>query len=267
MDPVNFLLFLALGAATGFLAGLLGIGGGMILVPFSLALLESQQVPTADAIQIAVATSLATIMFTSISSVRAHHQRGAVQWNSFKLLAPGIFFGSLLGAQFASRVDAKWMGSFFIAFLVFSATQMLLDKKPKPGRVLPGPMGGTLVGSAIGAMAAMVGAGGGFASVPYLIWCNVRVQNAVATSAALGLPIAIAGTIGYLLAQTPPLAPSGTVGLVYLPAMLSLAATSVLTAPLGAAAAHRMSTSRLKKVFAVVLYGLAAYMLYKLLKI
>jgi uncharacterized protein len=263
VDPFFIGILLCLGAATGFLAGLLGIGGGMILVPFMLAILSSKTIPTGLGIKLAVATSLATIVFTSISSVRAHHKRGAVKWNIFKLLAPGIFLGSLLGAQWAARINAKYMGILFMAFLVFSATQMFLDRKPKPGRTLPGPVGGFASGGLIGVMSAFVGAGGGFASVPFMVWCNVAIHNAVATSAALGLPIAVAGTIGYLLVPTDPTAPAGTLGMVWLPAVACLAITSVMTAPLGAKAAHSLPTAKLKRVFAVMLYCLAAYMAYK----
>lgn len=265
MDPIVIFALLVLGAATGFLAGLLGIGGGMILVPFILAILSAQGIATGVGLKLAVATSLATIVFTSISSVRAHHKHGAVQWATFALLAPGIFVGSLLGAQWAARIEPKIVGSLFAAFLVFSATQMFLNRKPKPGRELPGKVGSFGAGGVIGLMAAFVGAGGGFASVPFMLWCNVKMHNAVATSAALGLPIAVAGTVGYLLAPVLSNAPTGTIGLVYLPAVFTLALTSVFTAPLGAKAAHSLPTGSLKKIFAVMLYLLAGYMVWKVL--
>jgi uncharacterized protein len=263
LDTSIIFALLLLGAVTGFLAGLLGIGGGMILVPFTLALLTAKSIPTDIALKLAIATSLATIVFTSISSVRAHHKRGAVQWETFKRLAPGIVLGSLIGAQFAARINAKVMGILFVAFLLFSATQMFLNRKPKPGRELPGTVGSLGAGGLIGTMSAFVGAGGGFASVPFMIWCNVPIHRAVATSAALGLPIAVASTIGYLTVPEPLGTPSGTFGYVYIPAVLTLAAASVLTAPLGAKTAHSLPTEKLKKVFAVMLYLLAGYMVYK----
>ncbi len=263
MDLTIVGALLVLGSITGFLAGLLGIGGGMLLVPFMTALLTAKAVPLELVLKLAIATSLATIIFTSISSVRAHHKRGAVQWNAFILLAPGILLGSLGGAQIASRLKASWLGIFFAVFLVFLATQMFLDRKPKPGRQLPGRVGGVAAGSVIGLLASLVGAGGGFASVPFMLWCNVTMHQAVATSAALGLPIALFGTIGYLLAPASGNLPWGTVGYVYIPAVLAVGAASVITAPLGAKMAHTLPTAKLKKVFAILIYALAVYMVIK----
>ncbi len=255
---------IVLGCCTGVLAGLLGIGGGMLLVPFLTLLFTVQQFPAEVIVKMAVATSLASICFTSISSVRAHHKRGAVRWDVVKLLAPGIVLGSLLGAQLVRFLSPTWMALFFAGFVTVSATQMFIDKKPSPTRELPRGAGMLGAGSAIGVLSALVGAGGGFISVPFMTWCNVKIHNAVATSAALGFPIAVAGTVGYVwagwnLQDMPP----GSVGFIHLPALLVLAAGSVLTAPLGARMAHRMNVKQLKRAFAVLLYLLAAYMLYK----
>jgi uncharacterized membrane protein YfcA len=264
MDPALIAALLALGAAIGFAAGLLGIGGGMLTVPFMTLLFTLQKFPPEHVVHMAIATSLATIMFTSISSVRAHHKRGGVLWPVAARLAPGILFGSLVGAKLAGNLPSKWLALFFALFVGFSATQMLLDRKPKPHRQLPGTAGMFGAGGAIGVVSAIVGAGGGFISVPFMLWCNVRMHNAVATSASLGFPIAAAGTIGYVvsgwhLTGTAP----GVVGYVHLPALLALASASVLTAPLGARVAHSLDTRRLKRVFAVLLYVLAGYMLNK----
>ncbi len=264
MDLALAAALLTLGAAIGFAAGLLGIGGGMLTVPFMTLLFTVQQFPPDEVVHMAIATSLATIMFTSISSVRAHHKRGAVLWPVAAKLAPGILVGSLIGARVAGALPSKWLALFFALFVGFSATQMLLDRKPRPQRQLPGTAGMFGAGGAIGMVSAFVGAGGGFISVPFMLWCNVRMHNAVATSASLGFPIAAAGTIGYVISGwhltgvTP-----GAVGFIHVPALIALASASVLTAPLGARVAHSLDTTRLKRLFALLLYLLAGYMLYK----
>lgn len=267
MDWTLLVALLALGATIGFAAGLLGIGGGMLTVPFMTLLFTLQKFPAEHIVHMAIATSLATIMFTSISSVRAHNKRGAVLWPVAKRLAPGILVGSLIGARIAGALPTLWLALVFALFVGFSATQMLLDRKPKPTRQLPGTAGMLGVGGLIGIVSAIVGAGGGFLSVPFMTWCNVRVHNAVATSASLGFPIAAAGTVGYIitgwhLTGTTP----GVFGYVHIPALVTLAATSMLTAPFGARLAHALDTVRLKRVFAVLLYALAGYMLYKALR-
>ena len=264
MEPTLIAALLALGAAIGFAAGLLGIGGGMLTVPFMTLLFTQQKFPPEHIVHMAIATSLATIMFTSISSVRAHHRRGAVLWPVAARLAPGILVGSLAGAKLAGALPSTWLALVFALFVGFSATQMLLDRKPKPNRQLPGGVGMFGAGGAIGMVSAIVGAGGGFLSVPFMLWCNVRIHNAVATSASLGFPIAAAGTLGYVISGwhltgiTP-----GAIGYIHVPALVTLAAASVFTAPLGARVAHSLDTSRLKRVFAALLYLLAGYMLYK----
>ena len=255
---------LLLGSVAGFLAGLLGIGGGALLVPFMTLVLSIKEMPAQHIVKMAVATSLATICFTSMSSLRAHHQRGAVRWDVVKLLAPGIVLGSLLGAQIAKALPAAALACLFAVFLTVSATQIFFDRKPKPGRLMP--KGGALfaVGGAIGLISTLVGAGGAFLTVPRMIACNMPIINAVATSAALGFPIAVAGTLGYIIAGwSLPDMPSGTLGYLYLPALFTLAAASMLTAPWGARAAHRMNVRQLKRAFAGLLVTLAGYMLVK----
>jgi uncharacterized membrane protein YfcA len=263
LDPTLVLELLLLGCCTGFLAGLLGIGGGMLMVPFLTVIFSNRGVEAGLALKMAVATAMATILFTSISSVRAHHARGAVRWDLVQLLAPGIVAGGLLsGAGLFALIKGQALGVLFAVFVGFSATQMLIDRKPRPGRQMPGRLGATAVGGLIGMVAGLVGAGGAFISVPFMVWCNVAIHSAVATSAALGFPIALANTVGYVIAGLglPPPLP-GTLGYLSLPALAVLATASVLVAPLGARVAHRLDTARLKKVFAVLLYGLAAFML------
>ncbi|HZN46230.1 MAG TPA: sulfite exporter TauE/SafE family protein [Ramlibacter sp.] len=253
---------LLIGTCTGFLAGLLGIGGGMIMVPFVTMILAAKGYPADYTVKMAVATSLATIAFTSLSSVRAHHQRGAVLWPVVKVLAPGILVGAVLGAQIAHVLPGKLLGVLFALFVAFSATQMFLNRKPRPSRTLPGPLATFGVGSVIGLLSALVGAGGAFVSVPFMTWCNIRIHDAVGTSSALGFPIAVAGTAGYIYAGLGlPAMPAGSVGYLYLPGLAVISVASMLMAPVGARTAHRMDIQPLKKVFAAVLYCLAAYFL------
>jgi uncharacterized membrane protein YfcA len=248
LEPLLIVELATLGLATGFLAGLLGIGGGMLMGPFLTIILSALGVPADLAVKMAIATSMATIMFTSISSVRAHHQRGAVRWDIVKSLAPGIVIGgAIASAGVFALLKGTWLAIFFALFVGFSATQMFLDKKPKPSRQMPGTAGQVVAGSVIGFLSGLVGAGGGFVSVPFMVAHNISIINAVATSAALGFPIALANTVGY----------------VWLPALAVIACCSVLTAPLGAKLAHRIPVAKLKKIFAVILYCLAGYMLWK----
>lgn len=251
-----------MGACAGFLAGLLGIGGGMIMVPFMTLILESKHFPPEYVVKMAVATSLATICFTSLSSVRAHHRRGAVLWPVALLLAPGILLGSLIGSQIAVALPTRILSMVFALFVAFSATQMFLDRKPKPTRTLPGAPGMFGMGGVIGLLSSVVGAGGAFVSVPFMSWCNVKIHQAVATSAALGFPIALAGTMGYAWAgRTLPDMPAGALGYLYLPGLIIISIASMSTAPLGARTAHGMDIRPLKRAFAGVLYLLAAYFL------
>jgi uncharacterized membrane protein YfcA len=253
---------LALGVMSGFLAGLLGIGGGMIMVPFMTLILDTRGVEPGLAVKMAIATSMATILLTSLSSVRAHHQLGAVRWPLVRGLAPGLVIGGLIsGAGIFALLKGRGLALFFAAFIGFAALQMLRDRKPKPSRQMPGPAGQTGVGAAIGGLSGLVGAGGAFMSVPFMVWCNVPIRNAVGTSAALGFPIAVSNTIGYLIAgRDLPSAVPGAFGYLYLPALAVIALTSVSFAPLGARTAHRMDVGGLKRFFALALFALAAYM-------
>ncbi|KQX87839.1 sulfite exporter TauE/SafE family protein [Variovorax sp. Root473] len=265
LDPLLIAELAALGLGTGFLAGLLGIGGGMLMVPFITIIMGQRGVPADLAVKMAIATSMATIIFTSVSSVRAHHQRGAVRWDIVQRLAPGIVIGSLAGSLGVfALLKGTALAIFFALFVGFSATQMFLDKKPKPARQMPGTGGQLAAGGVIGFISGLVGAGGGFISVPFMTWCNVAIHNAVATSAALGFPIAVANVLGYVLSgQSVQGLPAGAFGYIWLPALVVIAACSVFTAPLGAKAAHSLPVKKLKRVFASILYLLAAYMLWK----
>lgn len=263
MDITLILAFLTLGAVVGFIAGMLGLGGGMLFIPFISMLLMARGFPHELVVHMAIATSLATIMFTSISAVRAHHLRGAVAWDIVKKFTPGILLGAWIGPWIGTKMNTVVLASFFTLFVTFSAIQMLMDIKPSPKRELPKEAGLVAVGGFIGILAGLVGAGGAFISVPFMTWCNVNIQRAVATSSALGFPIALAGTLSniYYGLGTPNL-PVGSLGFIYLPALLVISIGSVLTAHLGANMAHKMPVKRLKKAFALMLFGLAAHMLY-----
>lgn len=265
LEPLLIAELALLGVGTGFLAGLLGIGGGMLMVPFITFILTGRGIAPDLAVKMAIATSMATIIFTSISSVRAHHKRGAVRWDIVQRLAPGIVIGAAVASLGVFAVlKGSWLALFFAAFVSFSATQMLIDKKPQASRTLPGTAGQLGAGGVIGFLSGLVGAGGGFVSVPFMTWCNVAIHNAVATSAALGFPIALANALGYVVSgQGVTDLPPASLGYIYLPALLVIASTSVLMAPLGVRAAHALPVKALKRVFAGILYLLATYMLWK----
>jgi uncharacterized membrane protein YfcA len=264
MDFGLIAILLVMGTIGGFAAGLLGIGGGMVLVPFITMIFTARGFPPGIIVHMAIATSLATIMFTSLSSVRAHHKHGAVLWPIVRMLAPGILIGSWIGPWIGKQMNASALALVFAIFVAFSATQMLINKKPKAARDLPKAPGMFAAGGVIGVVAGLVGAGGGFISVPFMSWCNVKIHNAVATSAALGFPIALAGTLSnaYFGMGEPGL-PEYSLGYIYLPALVVIAAASVTMAPLGARTAHKMPVAKLKRIFAAILYALAVYMFWK----
>ena len=256
-----FAAYIALGLVVGFVAGLLGVGGGLIIVPVLIALFQTYALAAGIEPQLALGTSLASILFTSLSSMRAHHQHGAVEWPLVRRIAPGIIIGTLLGALLAARVSPQVLNICFTLFLFYAATQMWLDFKPRPHRNLPGPVGTTFAGGIIGAVSSWVGIGGGTLSVPFMLWHNLPLHRAIATSSAIGLPIAVAGAVGYVLGgwRLSSL-PEYSLGFVYLPALAGIVLGSVLTAPLGARTAHRLPVRPLKKIFALLLYALAARM-------
>jgi uncharacterized membrane protein YfcA len=263
--PVDGLLaleLLLLGLCTGFLAGMLGVGGGMMQVPFMTFNLTRKGVAPGLAIKMAIATSMATILFTALSSLRAHHRRGAVRWDLVRGITPGIVAGGLLaGAGFFAVLKGPQLALLFAVFISFSAAQMLLNRQPRPSRQMPGRLGQAALGGAIGLLSGLVGAGGAFIASPFMVWCNVPMHKVVATSAAIGFPVALAATAGYVISgwTLPPALP-GAFGYLYLPALAIVSLASVLTAPLGARAAHATDVRRLRQRFALVLLCLAAYM-------
>ncbi len=260
------LAYLMLGALTGFLAGLFGVGGGLVLVPVLTLLFDAQEFPVDHILHLALGTSMATIVFTSIASLRKHHQHGAVDWQVVRRITPGILLGTAIGATTASIIPARGLGIFFALFVYLIAAQILFDQEPHPARQLPGRSGMTLFGTATGWLSSLVSIGGGAITVPFLVWCNVPLRHAIGTAAAIGLPIAIGGTLGYSAIGTPIRdLPDPHLGYVYLPALLWVALASMLTAPFGARMAHRLRVELLRKLFAILLIALATRLLFKVL--
>lgn len=252
---------LAIGAIAGLLAGLFGIGGGLVLVPFLAWLYSSLEFNPDLTMVMAVATSLATIIVTSVSSVTAHHRLNAVNWPTVVQLVPGIVLGSVLGSLFADRLAADQLRSLFAFFLLYVAFQMAFQITPARGIVRPS--GGLLVaaGTFIGALSTTLGIGGGTLTVPFLVASNYSIRNAVANSSACGLPIALSGTATYVVlgwgnAQLP----NWSLGYIYLPAFFGIIAGSISFAQLGARLAHSLPTRRLKRLFALVVLGVALKM-------
>jgi uncharacterized membrane protein YfcA len=262
MDVGLVAIFVALGAAVGFLAGLLGIGGGMTIVPVLVAAFTHVGFPLQHILPMAIGTAMATIVFTSLSSARAHHAHGAVGWRIVRAMAPGLVLGSLLGPQFAAAIPARLMGAIFALFTWFTAARMVrAPAAAKAARTLPGSAAMFGVGTGIGAIAGMLGAGGAFLTVPFMTRCNVPIHGAVATAAALGIPIALAATIGFVVAGLAQEGlPAWSVGYVHLPALAAIVGASMLAAPYGARTAHRWPVAKLRRAFAVLMAALGAYM-------
>lgn len=251
---LEFLLYPLLGIFAGLTAGLLGVGGGIIIVPVLIYSFTALGFSSDVLTHMAVGTSLATIIITSAGSVYQHHRKGAVLWPILVWFAVGLVIGALGGAKLADLLRGRVLQILFGVFALVIAWQMLMGFKPKPSRSVPGKSGLTLAGVLIGCVSAIFGIGGGSLSVPFLTWCNIRMQEAVGTSSAAGMPIAVAGALGFLITgwQHPALPPH-SVGYVYLPALVGIAVTSVIFAQLGARWAHRLPAATLKKIFAVLL--------------
>jgi len=256
-------ILLGMGALAGTLAGLLGVGGGIIIVPVLVLVFEHQNVSPEVLMHVALGTSLATIVITSISSIRSHQKHGAILWPEFWRITPGILLGAFVGALIARVISGDDLRIAFGVFMLVVASQMILGSAAKPHRQLPQRAGMLLVGTLIGALASLMGVGGGAMSVPFLTWCNVSIHNAVATSAAIGLPIALAGVTGFVIAGwTASGRPALSVGFVNIPAFTSVVVASMLFAPLGAKITHRLSARRLKMFFGIFLLLLSVKIFY-----
>jgi uncharacterized protein len=252
------ILFLALGVVAGLLAGALGLGGGVVIVPALLAIYHLMGFPAEILAQLAVATSLATIAVTSLSAIHTHHHLNAIRWPVALPLSAGILIGAFAGAFLASAIASATLATLFGVFAMVVAGQMALGSAPRddeqPERLPPPPVL-TAAGTLIGALSSMFGIGGGSMTVPFLSACRLRMQQAVAISAVCGLPIAAGGVSGFLIAGwNHPALPSGSLGFVYLPAAAGIVLTSFPLARVGARLAHRLPATTLKRVFAVVLF-------------
>jgi uncharacterized membrane protein YfcA len=255
--------YLALGAFIGFFAGLLGIGGGGIMVPILTTVFVMQGFSLEHVVHIALATAMAAIIITSLSSLKAHHAHNAVIWRIVRQITPSILIGTFGATFLASQVSTKFLALFFASFMAYISIQMALNIKPKPSRELPNIIGMSIAGSVIGGISALVAIGGGSLSVPFMVWCNIKIQNAIGTSAAIGLPISIAGTMGYLInGWNVENMPEYTIGYIYLPAVVLISMMSYMTAPIGAKLAHSLPVPTLKKIFAVLLMLLCVKMLH-----
>jgi uncharacterized membrane protein YfcA len=250
----EFAAYLAIGAAVGFFAGLLGIGGGTIIVSSLALMFAAQGIAPEYVMHFAIGTSLAAIIAGSWSSFRTHHLHGAVDWDVVKAMIPGLLAGVLAGAVFARFVNAAFLKYFFLGFMTLIIVQLVFNIRPKASRQLPGRNGLTAMAVFIGLCSSWFGGGAAAVGVPFLTWCNVNTHRAIGTVAALGFPVAIAGAIGYAIAglNVPDL-PKWGVGFVYLPAFVGISITSVLVAPFGARLAHKLKGPTLRRIFAVFL--------------
>ena len=257
------LAYILTGVIAGITAGLLGLGGGAIIVPILYALFAWLDLAPGSTMQLAVGTSLATIVFTAMSSGLTHHRLGNVQIKTLLALAPGIVIGALLGAAIADAIPTDILKKVFGIFEIIIAMQIGFGFKPAAHRSLPSTTGLATSGGVIGTISSVMGIGGGSMTVPYLLWCNVSMREAVGTSAACGFPIAVAGVIGFIIGGLDNTGlPDWSLGYVYLPAMLCIISTSVIFAPIGAKLAHRLPIQTLKRIFAIVLLLVGLKMLF-----
>ena len=259
---LDILILIAVGVVAGTLAGLLGIGGGIIIVPVLALVFDNQGIHASVLMHVSIGTSLATIAVTSVSSIRAHQQHQAIQWTVFKRITPGILLGGLSGAVLAKFIPGYELRLIFGIFMLIVAAQMILGNASKPHRQLPRTPGMIFTGTLIGTMSSLLGVGGGSMSVPFLTWCNMSIRHAVATSAAIGLPIAVAGVTGFIITGWGvEHRPVMSLGFVNIPAFLSIVVASFLFAPLGAKITHQISPQRLKKFFGYFLLILSVKIL------
>ena len=263
-----WLVYGVLGAVVGVLGGLLGLGGGLIIVPSLWGLFACQGFPPDQIQHMAVGTSLATIVFTSISSMKAHHERKSVSWPIVRRMAPAIVAGTLAGAWVASRMGTRFLQWLFVVFLFAVASQMFMKAHVHPSaRESRHTVAMSFAGGLIGLISSMVGIGGGSMIVPFLSWCNVAMRTAIGTSSAIGLFIALSGAFGSaVFGGGHPSMPAHSLGSIYLPATVGIAAASVLTAPLGARLAHHLPVPILKRVFAVLILAIGTKLLWGLIR-
>lgn len=262
----TILIFMVLGAVVGFMAGLLGIGGGGIMVPVLTSIFLYNKIPLESVVHIALGTSMASIIVTSASSLLAHRKHQGIIWSVVKSMAPGVLIGTFLATYLVSYISAEHLAIFFACFMAYVAVQMFLDFQPRSTKKIPGVIPLFATGNGIGAISAMVAIGGGTLTVPYLTWHNVSLRKAIGTSAAIGFPIAISGTLGYLInGLNAEFKADFLIGYIYLPAVFAISVISFFTAPLGARLAHTLPIPKLKKIFALFLVLLSVKMVFSIL--
>ena len=259
----SIILFLILGSFVGLLSGLLGLGGGLVIVPMITYTFALRGITGEYLHHMALGTSLATIVFTSISSCLAHSRNNGVIWGIVRSITPGVIIGAFLGGMVAAHLSATLLKIFFILFLYYIGLQMLLNIKPKASREIPGFLGNTAAGGVIGAVSSTVGIAGGALFVSYMAWCNVPMHKAIGTAAAITFPVALAGAAAYLISGLDIEGlPGPHLGFIYVPALLGIAMASVCTAPLGAKLSHTLPVPKLKKIFACLMFAVATQMFY-----
>lgn len=265
IDPMFLLSLILLGAFVGFMAGLLGIGGGGIMVPLLTSIFMWQGMPVNEVVHLALGTSMASIVVTSFSSMRAHHKKSGVLWPVVKAMTPGIILGTFISTFFVAQLNAIFLSGFFALFMLAIAIQMFIGAKPPASRELPSSSAMLASGAGIGGISALVSIGGGVISVPYLTWHNINIKQAIGTSSALGFPIALSGAFGYIINGSTTIDPGPmTFGFIYLPAVLAISTVSVFFAPLGVKLNYRLPVDTVKKVFGILLFALSVKMFHSI---
>ena len=263
LEPLS--IYLLLGAFVGFMAGLLGVGGGGILVPLLASYFACQDWPADHVVHLALGTSMAAMIVSASASTRAHAAKGMVAWSAVKSMAPGIIVGALLTTQIASHFSSSYIAIFFAAFMALISLQMFVNWSPTPSNTPSTFTSLFFTGGGIGSVSALAAVGGGFLTVAYLTYKNTEMKKAVGTSAAIGLPIAVAGTLGYIVSGWSTTSRhSFTLGFVYLPAFVAISLASFITAPYGARLSQRLPNASLSRIFGIVTLALSAKMLYSI---
>jgi len=266
LDLQTIIIFLALGSFVGVMAGLFGIGGGGVIVPILTIFLLSNGFNGDDVVKIALGTSMAVISITSISSFRAQHKKKAVRWDIFKMIAPGVIVGTFSFTFLASNIDSFYLSVFFSIFMLYSALKMYFGKKPQSESDIFGKTGQFFAGLGIGGISALVSIGGGMLSVPYLVKQGISMKKAIGTSSAIGFPLAISGTIGYIINGFEYTSfDDMMLGYVYMPAFICIAIASYATAPIGVNLSHKLPVVSLKKIFAILIFLLSIKMMIELI--
>jgi uncharacterized membrane protein YfcA len=254
--------YLALGVFVGFFSGLLGIGGGAAMVPVLAIVFAAKGFD--DAVHLALGTSITTILFTSVASVRSHHLHNAVNWQVLRVMAPGLLAGTFAGALLAGRLDVRLLAVAFTALIYYYSFQMQRAQAPHAERSFPSAAAMSSFAAFIGLISSLSATGGASLVVPFLVKRNIVIHQAIGTAAAVGWPIAAAGAAGYVISGLRHATlPDYSLGYIYLPALAGVVVASMLFAPIGAALAHRTPGRTLKKIFALVLFALATTMLLK----